>query len=245
MSLPRIYQPIPLSPNLEITLNAWGIQHLKALRLRTNDPLIIFNGDGYDYTGEIIRITTKEIHVQLTSQQTPPTESKLTLNLLQAVSRGERMDYTIQKSTELGITSITPIISERCEIKLSKDRWEKRQQHWQQIAISACEQTGRTKIPRIHFPKILSNALESKAELAIILDPFAEQTLIDLEPCFKEKPPEISILIGSEGGFTATEIDFAQQNGFQPLRLGPRILRTETAAPALLAALHAKWGDFT
>ena len=244
MSLPRIYQSIPLICETEITLNSWGMQHLKALRMHQDDPLIVFNGDGYEYPGKIIQITTKAVRVQLISQQTPLTESTLTLNLLQAISRGERMDYTIQKSTELGVTSIVPIISERCEIRLSSERWLKRQQHWQQIAISASEQTGRTRIPQIHFPEMLSNALDNPAELAIILDPFAKQTLTDLVPHFEKKLPAISILIGSEGGFTATEINFASQKGFQALRLGSRILRTETAAPALLAALHAKWGDF-
>lgn len=244
MPLSRIYQPYPFANQTEITLDAWGVQHIKALRLRKGNPIIIFNGDGNDHHGTITEITTKKIQVEFTSKETPQKESKLILHLLQAISKGERMDYTIQKSTELGVTSITPIISERCEVHLSPERWEKRQRHWQQIAISACEQTGRTHIPMIHFPIPLTKILKNSTTLAIILDPDAEHTLKNFAHYFEKQLPILSVLIGPEGGFSDTEINYAKQTGFQCLRLGPRILRTETAAPVLLAALHAKWGDF-
>ena len=244
MVTPRIYQNTTLFIGTEIQLDLWGVQHVKALRLRKNESLVLFNGDNTEYLAEIIHINPKEIRVKLISQQLSSKESCLTIHLLQAISRGERMDYTIQKSTELGVHTITPIISERCEIKLAEERLQKRQQHWQQIAISACEQTGRTHVPVIHFPKSLSDALKSRQGLTIVLDPDEKQTLETLSPYFEETPPAISILIGPEGGLTTTEIQYAKKQGFQGIRLGPRILRTETAAPAFLAALQARWGDF-
>lgn len=246
MSHSRIYQPTPLAIQTEISLDSWGMQHVKALRLRENDALIIFNGSDREYCGKITAISAKKIQVTLISEQKSLKESSLTIHLFQAISRGERMDYTIQKSTELGVTSITPLISERCEVRLSDERFQKRQQHWQQIAISACEQTGRTQIPTIHFPQSLSDALQNSTMegLAIVLDPNETQTLENLSPYFEKTPPPISILIGPEGGLTTAEIELSKKHGFQGLRLGARILRTETAAPALLAALQAKWGDF-
>lgn len=173
-------------------------------------------------------------------------EPSLIIHLFQAISRSERMDYTVQKATELGVTSITPIISERCEIRLSTDRWQKRQQHWQQIAISACEQTGRTRIPSIHFPQPLTKALEELSDhsLALVFDLEETQTLESMNAHFDKKPKSIVILVGPEGGLTETEIALAKQKGFRGLRLGRRILRTETAGPTILAALHARWGDF-
>jgi len=242
--IPRIYQPIPLANQAEISLDKWGIQHLKALRLHQDDNIIIFNGDGFCYGGQITSITPKEIKIKLFSQEKPSTESSLTIHLLQAISRGERMDYTVQKATELGVTAIIPIISERCEVRLSHDRWQKRQQHWQQIAISACEQTGRTRIPTINFPTPLPDALQPGNALALVLDPEENQTLADIESYFDKKPESIFILIGPEGGLSGAEVALAKQKNFQGIRLGPRILRTETAGVTMLAALHARWGDF-
>lgn len=245
MTVPRIYQPIPLSNESEITLDEFGTQHLKALRLMINDPIVIFNGNGLNFHGKITSINQKTIHVKLMHHEKSTMESSLTIHIWQAVSRSERMDYTIQKTTELGVNTITPILSNRCEVHLSTERWQKRQQHWQRIAISACEQCGRSQIPTIHFPILLGEALTNiKKELAWILDSEAAETLIDLEPCFIKKPPNITILIGPEGGLTQAEISLAKQYLFTGIRLGKRILRTETAGVAVLAAIHARWGDF-
>jgi 16S rRNA (uracil1498-N3)-methyltransferase len=147
MPLPRIYQPVALTDSSEISLDNWGISHVKALRLREKDLLILFNGEGKEYEGNITTLNNKTIRVQLFSEQKPATEPCLKIHLLQAMARGERMDYIIQKTTELGVTSITPLLSERCEVRLCAERLQKRQQHWQQIAISACEQARRVCVP--------------------------------------------------------------------------------------------------
>jgi 16S rRNA (uracil1498-N3)-methyltransferase len=242
--IPRIYQSQALKIQREISLDAWGIQHVKALRLQAANKLIIFNGDGVEYLGQINTINKKSIEVALLSEQACAREPSLNLHLIQAISRGERMDYTVQKATELGVASIIPVISERCEVKLTPERLEKRQSHWQQIAISACEQTGRNQIPTVHSPKPFSQALRHSGGLALALDPDAAQTLSALVIDFPQLPSSVFILIGPEGGLTPTEIQLAKQHGFYGLRLGKRVLRTETAGPVVLAVLHAYWGDF-
>lgn len=246
MVIPRIYQPIELADQTEISLDPWGTRHIKALRLCISDDVVLFNGDDTNYFGKVISIESKTVKIKLVGHEISLAEPSLVIHLFQAISRSERMDYTIQKATELGVTSITPIISERCEIRLSTDRLQKRQEHWQQIAISACEQTGRTGIPSIHFPQSLAKTLEElrSHSLALILDPEGTETLASLNTDFDKKPESIIILVGPEGGLTATEIALAKQKGFKGIRLGRRILRTETAGPTMLAALHARWGDF-
>jgi 16S rRNA (uracil1498-N3)-methyltransferase len=169
-------------------------------------------------------------------------ESPLPVTLVQALSSGERMDLTIQKAVELGVARIVPVESERCVVRLKGERAEKRVAHWRQVAISACEQCGRNRIPEVRMisPLEVWLAAEKNDALRWVLLPGAHTALRDLPR--PQKPVEL--LVGPEGGLTDAEADAAQRAGYQPVRLGPRVLRTETAAPALLAALQALWGDF-
>ena len=166
-------------------------------------------------------------------------ESPLAIHLGQGLSRGERMDWAIQKATELGVTEITPIMSERCEVRLKDERADKRLAHWRQVAISACEQCGRSRVPVIHPPVLLSDWIKTtEADLKLVLHPVSEPL------ASHAKPSRLAFLIGPEGGLTDNEIDLAQAAGYQPARLGPRVLRTETAPVVALAVAQQLWGDF-
>ena len=166
-------------------------------------------------------------------------ESGLTIELGQVMSRGERMDYAVQKATELGVTRIVPLFSERCEVKLSSERQDKRQQHWQQVAISACEQSGRSRVPEIAQPQPLSQWLtQCHSALKLVLHPDAAMPLAQ-----RQAPASVALLIGPEGGLGDQEIAQARAAGFDSLQLGPRVLRTETAPVAALAVLQYLWGD--
>ena len=166
-------------------------------------------------------------------------ESPLAIHLGQGLSRGERMDWAIQKATELGVSEITPIMSERCEVRLKDERAEKRLSHWRQVAISACEQCGRSRVPVIHPPVLLSDWIKTtEADLKLVLHPVSEPL------ASHAKPGRLAFLIGPEGGLTDNEIEQAQASGFQPARLGPRVLRTETAPVVALAVAQQLWGDF-
>jgi 16S rRNA (uracil1498-N3)-methyltransferase len=165
-------------------------------------------------------------------------ESPLHVHIGQGLSRGERMDWAIQKATELGVAEITPIVSSRCEVRLKDERTDKRMSHWRQVAISACEQCGRSVLPLIHPPLVLEDWLkQSSAELKLVLHPVAEPLTSH------RKPQSLAFLIGPEGGLSDNEVALAQSAGFQPARLGPRVLRTETAPIVALAVAQHLWGD--
>lgn len=243
MTIARIYQPVELNLNQYFSLTTQAIQHVvKVLRYKLNDEFIVFNGEGGEYTAKINQINKHEVIARVIDFHDVTAESCLNLHLGQAVSRGEKMDFTVQKAVELGVKEITPIITERCGIKLSSERWDKKWEHWQSIIIAACEQSGRNQIPIIHKPCLLNNWLHKiQADLKLLLHPHLAVGCKSLTVQIKN----IALLVGSEGGFTEHEVVLSKQYQFTGLKLGPRILRTETAALAAVAVLQTLWGDFS
>lgn len=240
MRVPRFYEAQPLAGLTELTLSDSSFQHAgKALRLRVGDRLSLFNGDGHEYDAQIISASKRSIQVSIVSTRTAATESTLKIEIGQALSRGERMDYAVQKTTEMGCQTLTPLFTERCEVKLTVERQDKRQRHWQQIAISACEQSLRNQLPEIATPQSLQTWLETcEAEVKLVLHHHSATPLAKMQP-----PTSVALLIGPEGGLTEAEVAQAMAQGFQPLALGPRVMRTETAPVAACAVLQYLWGD--
>lgn len=240
MRMPRFYDPQDLNEGMTIELCENAVQHIsRALRMRTGETIKLFNGDGFDYLATLSSVEKRSVRAHIDKKLDVPVESNLKIHIGQTLSRGERMDYAVQKSTEMGVNEITPLFSERCEVKLPTERQPKRVQHWQQTAISACEQSGRVIPPQIHTPQKLRDWLAAQtADLKFVLHHHSEKPLEQLEP-----PASIALLIGPEGGLTEDEVELAQEYGFQPLTLGPRVMRTETAPVAALAVLNYLWGD--
>lgn len=242
MRNPRFYDPQPLCEGADIELSSEVAQHIgKVLRMRSGEKITLFNGNGIEFQAELTAVDKRKVSAKLLSQQSPTVESPLQVSIGQTLSRGERMDYAIQKSTELGVHTITPLFSERCEVKLPKDRQEKRVRHWQQISISACEQSGRSVPPDIAFPQPLDEWLKNQtADIKLVLHHHSEQPLAEVA-----RPETVALLIGPEGGLTEEEVELATSYGFKPLALGPRVMRTETAPVAALSVLNYLWGDFS
>jgi len=240
MRIPRVYEPQPLSAGQCIDLSDTTIQHvIRALRLREGDLLCLFNGDGQEYPARLTRVDKRAAQATLESPQTPAIESKLQIHIGQTLSRGERMDYAVQKATEMGAARITPLTSERCEVKLKSERENKRLRHWQQIAISACEQSQRTRIPDIaEVSPLLEWIQKVDADLKLVLHHHTAQPLDAMTT-----PGSIALLIGPEGGLSDAEVTAAQDAGFRPVAFGPRVMRTETAPVAACAILQYLWGD--
>jgi 16S rRNA (uracil1498-N3)-methyltransferase len=203
------------------------------------DLLQLFDGSGQEFRATLVEVGKKRVVVQIDEQFAGQIDSPLQIHLGQGLSRGERMDWAIQKATELGVSEITPIFSERCEVRLKDERADKRLLHWRQVAISACEQCGRSRVPVIHPPVLLADWLkQTQAELKLVLHPVAEPWVSHA------KPATLAFLIGPEGGLSDTEVDQAKGAGFHAARLGPRVLRTETAPVVALAVAQQLWGDF-
>ncbi len=240
----RFYTHNPLAPGTSVQLSDSAAAHAtKALRLSVGDSAIVFNGDGFDYVCELTSIRKNIVFATITAAHKVTNESPLRITLLQAISSGDRMDYTIQKAVELGVTSIQPIASQRSVVKLSAERAEKRTEHWQNVAISACEQSGRAVVPQVASPINLQQWLAANLQAnvtRILLNPIGALRLAEITP----PTDEIQLLIGAEGGLAQHEIDLASSHGFQSVVLGPRILRTETAALTTIAAMQILWGDF-
>lgn len=240
----RFYTNTPLALDDDIQLSESAAAHAtRALRLNVGDKATVFNGDGFDYDCELISIKKSTVIAKIIAAKKITNESPLRIILLQAISSGDRMDYTIQKAVELGVTSIQPITSLRSVVKLSAERAEKRIEHWQNIVNSACEQSGRAVVPKVAVPlglqQWLVNNLNHNAT-RILLNPIGALRLAEMTP----PKNEIQLLIGAEGGLAIPEIDLALQHGFQSIVLGARILRTETAALTTIAAIQTLWGDF-
>ncbi len=239
MRLSRFYIDAPLSLGEHELPEAQAHYIGRVLRMAEGDAVQLFDGSGQEYRGALLEVGKKRVRVQLDEAFAGQPESSLKIHLGQGLSRGERMDWAIQKATELGVSEITPIISERCEVRLKDERAEKRQAHWQQIAVSACEQCGRSTVPVIHPPQLLSEWLKaSGAELKLVLHPVAEPLVSHA------RPATLAFLIGPEGGLSDAEVNQAQGAGFHAARLGPRVLRTETAPVVALAVAQQLWGDF-
>jgi 16S rRNA (uracil1498-N3)-methyltransferase len=242
MRISRIHTEQALAPGERARLDERTGHYLaRVLKLRVGDPLVLFNGDGADYAGEIESMARSGPVVIVNSRLPAVAESPLALTLVQAISRGERMDQTVQKATELGVAAIQPVFTQRVEVRLDGARLEKRMRHWRGVVISACEQCGRAILPRFEEPVDLSSWLaQPGSALRLALDPAADRNLSGLT--LKER--EISLLVGPEGGLTDQEREQLDQAGALGVRMGPRVLRTETAGPAAIAALQALAGDF-
>ena len=240
----RIYFPAPIPDHGLCELPAAKAHHVAhVLRLAPGDAVTLFDGRGAAYDAAISRCARGSVSVQVRGRRDEDRESPLQVTLAQAVSSGERMDYTIQKAVELGISSIQPLMAERCVVRLSGERAAKRVAHWQSVVASACEQCGRNRVPEVRPLLSLREWLDVNAGddgVRLLLAPDGTAALRELP----RPSVMVTVLAGPEGGFTAVESADALRFGFKPLRLGPRVLRTETAAVALLAAMQAMWGDF-
>jgi 16S rRNA (uracil1498-N3)-methyltransferase len=241
MSTPRFYLDQPLAPGARFSLPPGPARHAaRALRLAVDDAVVLFNGRGGEYNARIERINKDEVAVNLTGFADVERESRLRVMLAQGISSGERMDYTLQKAVELGVAAIQPIAAKRSVVKLAGERADKRVAHWQGVVASACEQCGRNRLPSVGAPLTLANWLAQAEGRLLYLSPLADARLADLPA-----PSVIDCLVaGPEGGFEADEIAALHAAGAIPVRLGARILRTETAALAALAAMQTLWGDF-
>lgn len=241
MRIPRIYTTQSLREQGHITLEPAPSQHLsRALRKVAGDRLLLFNGEGGEYSAVILEVGKKAVRVEVQEHHNTALESPLQIHLGISASRGERMDWVIQKTTELGVASVSPLFTERCEVKLSGERAEKKQRHWQQIAISACEQCGRNEVPQVQALTNLESWLQTtEADCKLVLHHRAQRGAVTA------RPRSVALLIGPEGGLSDEEIAAAEGAGFLSLRLGPRVLRTETAPLAAIAILQAQWGDMS
>jgi 16S rRNA (uracil1498-N3)-methyltransferase len=243
MPIARFYLPGDLQPNQQLRLPEDVAHHaIKVLRIKEGDEVMFFNGKGGAFTAKIEHIRGKKVTAITGAWQDEERESSLYSILVLAVSTGEKMDYAVQKAVELGVNFIQPLMSNRCVVRLNGARAERRVSHWQSIAIHACEQCHRTRIPEVapiaELSRWLAQPLQDTCK--IVLNPAASQSLRDIAP----RPLKIVLLAGPEGGFSENELQATRQAGFIPVRLGARVLRTETAPLAALAAIQMLWGDF-
>jgi 16S rRNA (uracil1498-N3)-methyltransferase len=241
---PRFFFPDRLSPGASCMLPDQAAHHaMRVLRMRRGDTVVLFNGDGREWEATIADMRKSGVSVKIGAARARDVETPLPIALAQSISSRERMDLTLQKATELGVAQIFPLATKRSVVRLSDERAERRVAHWQHVVAAACEQCGRNRLPEIHppepFPDWLSRLPAQEGGLRLVLSPAAAQGLADLPP-----PPSVLLLVGPEGGLTPDEVDLALQFGFASVRLGPRILRTETAALAAISAMQALWGDF-
>ncbi len=237
----RIYQEGCYEQGESVNLSPEAAQHIAlVLRMRVGEHVTLFRGDNREFTGSIIQIQKREVVVRIEQVTCVNRESPRGIHLAQGVSKGERMEWVIQKAVELGVSSITPILTERSVVRLDLARMTKKESQWRSIAIHACEQCGRNRVPTIHPFSSLDNWIkECQTPVKWILHPEASQTLHQHQQLIGD----MTVLIGPEGGFSADEFDKACEQGFLPLRLGPRILRTETAAVTAMSLLQASFGD--
>ena len=220
---------------------------IRVLRTKVDTPITLFNGDGFDYLCRTLDDNSKETRVLVESKISLNTESNLNLTLIQGLSRHDRMETTIQKSVELGVNKIIPVICQRSNIKSSTDKVQKKLDHWRKVAISACEQSHRNRIPDITDIVLLSDLTQhlDQDSVKIILNPTAKESLKDIKNKYHELPhAAMSVFIGPEGGLNNDEIERLKNIAFTGITFGPRILRTETAGPAVISVLQMLWGDY-
>lgn len=242
----RFFFPGRLGNGSEVRLPPDAAHHAaRVLRLEEGDPVILFDGRGGEFEARIVRLDRDGVRVKTGAHLAVERESPLEVVLAQGLSSGDRMDFTLQKAVELGVSAIQPLATERSVVKLSDDRASRRAGHWQNLVISSCEQCGRNRVPRVEPVLDLVDWLaqlvpEPGAQSRLLLSPQAEVALKDLPA---PQGPVI-LLAGPEGGLAPGEVAATLTRGFVAARLGPRVLRTETAALAALAAMQALWGDF-
>ena len=243
MRLTRVHVDLPLAPGMEVSLPEAPAVHLaRVLRLGVGDACVLFNGDGRDYPARVVASGKRELRVAITGAMAVDSESPLRIILLQGIARGEKMDLILQKATELGVAGILPLSSQRSEVKLDGSRAAKRLAHWRNVVVAACEQSGRATVPPVAGPGSLAQVLASlpAGGLRLTLDPDGALAFSGLEAL--DAGP-LLLAVGPEGGWSPTDRDQLREAGFQGLRMGPRILRTETAGLAAIAALQAGFGD--
>ncbi|WP_093533790.1 16S rRNA (uracil(1498)-N(3))-methyltransferase [Stenotrophomonas rhizophila] len=242
MRVTRSYVDAPLAVGQTLSLPEEVANHLvRVMRLREGEGCVLFNGDGHDYSATLVESGKRDARVRIEATQALDNESTLSITLLQGIARGEKMDLILQKATELGVRTIVPVNAERTEVKLDAARAEKRLAHWRSVVVSACGQSGRARVPEVAAPLGVQEAAKGMpAEaLKLTLDPLGEHRLSTLEAA----PGGVVIAIGPEGGWSPRDRQALAAGGFQGLQLGPRILRTETAGLAAIAALQARLGD--
>lgn len=242
MRVTRVFVDRPLQAGERLALPEDAATHLvRVLRLREGEGCVLFNGDGHDYAATLESAGKREVRVRIDGAAVVGNESPLRITLLQGIARGEKMDWILQKATELGVAAFVPVTSERSEVRLDAERADKRVAHWRSVVRSACEQSGRAVVPAVAAPQSLAGALDAlPTGKCFLLDPFADDAIgsIDLQD------PACVLAIGPEGGWSPRDREQLLAAGFNGLRLGPRILRTETAGLAAIAALQAGFGDF-
>jgi 16S rRNA (uracil1498-N3)-methyltransferase len=242
MRLTRCHVDADLRVGSSLALPDTAANHLaRVLRLREGDGCVLFNGDGHDYDARITAISKRGVLADIVGARTVDNESPLHVTLLQGIARGEKMDLILQKATELGVAAIVPVMAERTEVKLDAERTEKRVAHWRSVVASACEQSGRARLPRLALPAALADAagIVDAAATKLTLDPTGDVTLANAQVA----AGAVVVAIGPEGGWSPRDRDILAAAGFIGLRLGPRILRTETAGLAAIAALQSRFGD--
>lgn len=242
MRIPRIFHPFSLEQVKHCQLSEDGSNHVgRVLRMQVGDWLELFDNSNHIYRAKITQVSKKNVEIEIIERQFMDKESPLNIHLGQVISRGERMEFTIQKSVELGVKVITPLWSERCGVKLDGERLDKKIQQWQKIAISACEQCGRNIVPEIRpMMKLQDWCAEQDGALKLNLHPRASHSIKELTNIPEQG---VRLLIGSEGGLSAQEIAQTEQQGFQEVLLGTRVLRTETASLVAISALQICFGD--
>ncbi|MBT0727881.1 16S rRNA (uracil(1498)-N(3))-methyltransferase [Rosenbergiella australiborealis] len=241
MRIPRIYHPEALHSHQRLQLSEDAANHVgRVLRMAVGQQILLFDGSNHTFLADIVEASKKQVTVETSVGELDDRESPLDIHLGQVLSRGEKMEFTIQKSIELGVNTITPLISERCGVKLDNERLEKKLLQWQKIAIAACEQCGRNRIPEIRPVMTLTEWLAEPSDaLKLNLHPRASQSINRLTlPITK-----VRLLIGPEGGLSAAEIAQASADNFTDILLGPRVLRTETTALTAITALQVRFGD--
>lgn len=240
--MPRFYVDFALSPDSVVELPDNVVRHLNVLRVKNTEEIVLFNGNGKSYPALPEVLEKRRASVRILREETTDNESPLNITLVQAVSAAERMDFTLQKSVELGVAEIRPVISERCVVRLSGERAEKRVVRWQEIVVSACEQSGRNIVPKVlpltTYAQALQQLPQETTKLLMSLN--RAQKLSDVQP----QSGKVVFMVGPEGGWTEKEEQQAFDAGFQSVTLGKRVLRTETASLAAIAAMQTLWGDF-
>lgn len=242
MTFPRFFCPGPLAPGAVLALPEGAAAHAaRVLRLTAGDEITLFDGRGGEYGARIAAVRKDAVEAEVLAWRGRECEAPLAIRLVQALQAGDKMDLTVQKAVELGVAAIQPVASRRSVVRLDGERAARRVAHWRGVAVAACEQCGRNRVPEVAAIEPLERWLARPAEapLRLMLSPTADVGLRQLPPA-----RSLELLIGAEGGLAPAEAEMAAAAGFVGVRLGPRVLRTETAGLAALAAIHARWGDF-
>ena len=240
MRIPRIYCDAELRENEQHLLPSDAAHHVvTVLRMGAGRPLVLFNGRGSEFCAVIVEASKKNVCVEIKEENKISRESPLMTELAIGISRGDRLDWVLQKATELGVTRIVPLFTERTEVKLSKERLKKKQEQWHKICVTACEQCQRNLLPYVAEAQSLVDYLsDSSADQKYVLHHRSQKKL-----SINQRTSSVALLVGPEGGLSDAEIELAQLHGFEPLTLGPRVMRTETAPLAALSLMQYVWGD--